>query len=268
MFFRIAVLAMLFGALAWFQFGQDGSAAALNQRSLDLLDKRPARSILIVGNSRTFANDLPKMLRQIADSAGSPTKFQVETSAEPNYGFKAHWSDARSRRLLAAGWDDVILQADGGAQMHPQYNAEFLEFGAKLAEIAKLNEGRPHLLVGWAYEPKLYDDPEYNTVGLSRSDHLALIKSAHAQHATRANLRLINLLDPWESVRQTHPSIQLTSDGNHPTVAGTYLYALAVYASLSNGSVAAVTFVPDGVKEDDAKALREAVDSSDQASPS
>lgn len=260
MSFRVAVLAMLFVALVWFQFGQDASAAALSQRSLDLLDRRAARSILIVGNSRTFTNDMPKMLRQIADSAGSPTKFQVETSAEPNYSFKAHWSDARSRRLLAGGWDEVILQPDSTAQMHPQYEAEFFEFGAKLARIAKVRQGRPHLLVGWPYEPRLYDDPEYNTIGLGRSDHLALIRSADAKLATDANLLLINLVDPWESVRKSHPSIQLTSDGNHPSMAGTYLYALAVYASLSNGPVAGVTFVPDGVKEDDARALREAVD--------
>lgn len=268
MSFRVAVLAILFGALAWFQFGQDGSAAALGQRSLDLFDTRPARSNLIVGNSRTFVNDMPKMLRQIADSAGSPTKFQVETITKSGFSFKEDWSDARARRLLAAGWDDVILQANSGAQMHPLYNSDFMEFGAKLAGIARVNEGRPRLLVGWAYEPKLYDDPAYNTVGLSRSDHLALIRSAHAQLATNANMSLINLVDAWESVRQSHPSIQLTSDGNHPTVAGTYLYALAVFAALSKSPVSAVTFVPEGMKEDDARALRDAVDRSGVASTS
>jgi hypothetical protein len=267
-YFRVLVLAVLLGSLAWFQFGQDGSAATLTRRSVDLLDKRPTRSILIVGNSRTFVNDMPSMLRQIADSAGSPTKFQIETSAKPGFSFKDHWSDPRTRRLLAAGWDDVILQAESGAQMYPQYNAGFLKFGARLAGIAKLNEGRVRLLVGWAYEPQLYADPDYNRIGLSRPDHLALIKSAHAQLATGANLRLINLTDPWELIRQTHPSIALTSDGNHPTKAGTYLYALAVYSALANQRVAAIAFVPDGVAEDEAKVLREAVDRSGLAATS
>jgi hypothetical protein len=266
MSFRVVVLAVLLGALAWFQYGQDASAAALGQRSLDLFDSRPARSILIVGNSRTFVNDMPSMLRSIADSADSPTKFQIETSAKSGFTFKDHWSDTRTRRLLAAGWDDVILQAESGAQMYPRSNSDFLSFGARLARIAKLNEGRARLLVGWAYEPELYADPDYNSIGLRRSDHLELIKSAHAQLATNANLSLISLADPWELIRQSHPSILLTSDGNHPTKAGTYLYALAVYAALSNQRVAAVTFVPEGVKDDEAKALREAVDRSGVAS--
>lgn len=268
MSFRMATVAMVLAGLAWFQFGQDGSAAALTQRSIDLMDSRPARSVLIIGNSRTFANNMPKMLREIADSAGSPANFEIETNAKPAFGFKQHWSDARSKRLLTAGWDDVILQADSAAQMHPQNNAEFLNFGAKLAGTARLNQGRPRLLVGWPYEPRLYDDLSYNTVGLNRSEHLALIKSAHAQLATNANLSLINLASVWESVRESRPSIKLTSDGNHPTASGTYLYALAVYAALSNGPVTAVTFVPTGVTDDDAKALREAVDRSSLASAS
>ena len=43
-------------------------------------------------------------------------------------------------------------------------------------------------------------------------------------------------------------------------MAGSYLYALAIYANLANDRVANVAYVPDGLNPDDAKALREAVD--------
>ena len=85
---RILLLALVLAAPLWFMVAQDGSAAALSQRTVDLLDSRPARSILIVGNSRTYYNDMPAMIREIADSAGSPAKFQIETSAKPGYYFK------------------------------------------------------------------------------------------------------------------------------------------------------------------------------------
>ncbi len=258
---RIGFLSLILATLLWFNFGQQSSVAAMMQRSADLLDDRPSRSILIVGNSRTFFNDMPAMLREVADSAGNPAKFQVESSAYPAATFRTHWEKKRTRQLLAAGWDDVILQPESGAQAWKQGNDEFHEYGAKLAEVAMLSDGRPRLVVGWPYDPNVYQEPAYAESGFGRSQHLEFLRENHAKLASAANLDRINVAGPWERVRLSKPSIKLTSDGNHPTVAGTYLYALAVYAQLTNGSVASVTFVPDGLSSDDARALREAVDS-------
>lgn len=258
---RTGLLALILAGLLWFNFGQQSTAAAMMQRSADLLDDRPARSILIVGNSRTFYNDMPAMLREIADSAGNPAKFQVESSAYPAATFKTHWEKKRTRQLLAAGWDDVILQPESGAQTWKQGNDEFHEYGPKLANEAKLSSGRPRLVVGWPYDASAYQEPAYVEAGFGRSEHLELLRENHAKLASSANLDRINVAGAWERARLSNPSIKLTSDGNHPTVAGTYLYALAVYAQLTNGPVAGVTFVPDGLSGDGAKALREAVDS-------
>lgn len=258
---RIGFLALTLAVMMWFNFGQQSSAAAMLQRSSDLLDDRPARSILIVGNSRTFYNDMPAMLREIADSAGSPAKFQIESSAYPGATFKTHWDKKRTRRLLAAGWDDVILQPESGAQTWKQGNDEFHEYGPRLAEEARLSEGRPLLVVGWPYDSRVYQEPAYAEAGFGRSEHLALLRENHAKLASAANLDRINVAGSWERVRIANPSIKLTSDGNHPTVAGTYLYALAVYAQLTNGPVGGVSYVPDGLSGGDAKALRDAVDS-------
>ena len=257
---RIGILASVLAAMLWFNFGQDSSAAAMTQRTVDMFDSRPARTILIVGNSRTFYNDMPSMLREIADSAGNHSKFQIESSAYPAATFKTHWNKKRTRQLLAAGWDDVILQPESGAQTWKQGNDEFHEYGPKLADEARLTEGRPLLVVGWPYDATAYQEPAYVEAGFGRSEHLELLRENHAKLASTANLDRINVAGPWERVRLSNPSIQLTSDGNHPTVAGTYLYALATYAQLTNGPVAAVTYVPDGLSSSDAKVLREAVD--------
>jgi hypothetical protein len=259
--FRVPALVLALAFILWFNVGQDSSAAAFAQRSYDLVDSRPARSILIIGNSRTYYNSMPAMLRKIADSAGSPTKFQIETNAKPGFAFENHWSDGRARRLLGAGWDDVILQGASGEQTSDESEKSFLAYGAKLAAIAKLNAGRPRLVVNWPYDPDLYNDDSYITDGTRRADHLERIKAAHARLSADANMTRINLAGLWESVRRSHPAIRLTMDGNHPTRAGSYLYALALYAHLSNGPVGSVIYAPDGVDPDDARALREAVDS-------
>ena len=248
--------------ILWFCAFQDSSAAALTQRAADLFDGRQARTILIVGNSRTFRNDMPVMLREIADSAGSLTKFQIESSAYPAATFKTHWSNKRTRRLLDDGWDDIVLQAESSAQSCQPCNEDFLNFGPKLAGVSRVRQGRPLLVVGWPYDDNGYRSPEDVEVGFGRAEHLALLKEMHARLASSANLGRINVAGPWEAVRLTHPAIKLTTDGNHPSVAGTYLYALATYAQLTNGPVANVTYVPDGLPANDAKAIRDAVDAS------
>jgi len=204
------LLALL--GLSWFQFGQTGSAAALAQRTLDLADSRPTRSILILGNSRTFFNDMPAMLREIADSAGSPTKFQIETNAKPGYTLENHWNDSRTRRLLRATWDEIVIQGESGAQASDEGAASFKDYGAQLAPLARLHSGRPTLIVAWPYDPSLYADfPTYD-----RSEHLLFLQDVHRDLARDADLERVNVASLWEMVRRSHPEIALTSDGNHP----------------------------------------------------
>lgn len=248
---RAWALAFVLAGLLWFGFVHGSSFA---QRTYDLADPRPVRSILIIGNSRTYFNNMPGMLRRIADSAGSPTKFQIETNAKPGYTLKMHWADERTKRLLVAGWDDVILQGASAEQTDESATQSFLAHGRNLAGIAKVNSGRPRLVVNWVYDPSQYEGTSGN-----RFRHLEKIKAAHAELAAETDMSRVNLAGLWEMVRQGH-SIRLTTDGNHPTVAGSYLYALALYAHLSMGPVAHVTYVPDGLDPKDAEALRNAVD--------
>lgn len=255
---RAWALAMILTTLLWFNFFQDSSAGAFAQRSFDLIDPRPARSILIIGNSRTYYNDMPSMLRQIADSAGSPTKFQIETNTKPSFTLGQHWADRRTKRLLSGRWDEVILQGASSELGNDDAEESFLSHGRKLAGIAKVNSGAPRLVVNWAYDPTLY---EGDWDGSGRDRHLERIKSRHAQLADETGMRRINLAGLWEAVRLSHPSIRLTTDGNHPTLAGSYLYALALYAHLSNRPARDVTYAPDELDPNDAEALRSAVDS-------
>lgn len=204
-------LALAVAVIVWFNQFQDSSAAATAQRAADLFDGRPVRSILIIGNSRTFYNGMPSMLREIADSANSPAKFQVESSAFPGARFEDHWANERSKRLLAAGWDDIVLQSESRAQSTEEMNASFHTYGAKLAGIARLNQGRPRLVVNWAYDPSEY---EGDTDGAYRDQHIERIKWNHTRLASENNLATIRLAGLWESVRRSHPSIRLTSDGN------------------------------------------------------
>jgi hypothetical protein len=262
---RATALLALLSFLLWFQFGQQRSASQLALRARDAFDPRPARMILIVGNSRTYAHDMPAMIRRIADSAASPSKYEIEVDALPGASFESLWNDANTQRLLARTWDDAYFQGESRGQSTGELTASFLSYGARLLNAAKLKQRRPGLIVNWAYDPSLYTD---DSDGSGRASHLRSIQDDHALLVERTNTRAINVGRIWEAVRSEHPTIVLTEDGNHPTVAGSYLAALAIYVALSGDDVTHVTYVPEGLSASDSAVLRDMIEAYSSLAPS
>ena len=73
-------------------------------------DDAPAGAILFVGNSLTYTNDLPGMVRRVAEAAGGGLK--VEMAAGPNLAVIDHTNGATDapRRISGSRWDVVVLQ--------------------------------------------------------------------------------------------------------------------------------------------------------------
>src|SRR5262245_20644120 len=66
--------------------------------------------ILFIGNSLTYANDLPGIVQALADSAG-PYPLVVETVALPDFALVDHWNQGAALRAIRTGdWDLVVLQ--------------------------------------------------------------------------------------------------------------------------------------------------------------
>lgn len=131
----------------WFVYGQDHSARFVVQRLEDVVDRRPATAILLIGNSRTFWHGMPGMLRSIADSASSPTKFEIDMDASGGASFENLWGEQRTQRLLHERWDEIILQGESRGQSSDTLKASFLEFGEKLLRESRPKAGPPELVV-------------------------------------------------------------------------------------------------------------------------
>jgi hypothetical protein len=248
-----SLLAAALIGIGWFEFGQDLSVREIGQEAVDIFDSRPVHSVLILGNSRTYGNDMPQMIRRIADSARNNEKYEVVTVALPGASFESLSQDPRVRRLLAEPFDDVVLQGESRGQSSPELSEAFQRYGAALAAMAR-SRHRPLLIVNWAYDPDLYPSGE------GRSSHLDQIVNAHDLLASGSNLGEIEVSKMWERARSENPSIKLTSDGNHPSAAGSYLVALAIYSKLSGRSVTSLDYAPQELARSDADALRQVVD--------
>ena len=74
-------------------------------------------SVLFVGNSYTFYNDVPDQVAALALEAGRP--ITTETVAEGGAHFALHWDGTGARaRIERGGIDVLVLQDQSGGPLH------------------------------------------------------------------------------------------------------------------------------------------------------
>ena len=73
------------------------------------------KSILFVGNSLTYTNDLPKILVAMAKEKG--ITIHTEMLAYPNYALEDHWNDGKMQILIQTKkFDFVVVQQGPSSQ--------------------------------------------------------------------------------------------------------------------------------------------------------
>lgn len=221
----------------------------------DRFDSRPERTVLFVGNSRTYYNDMPYMVRRIADSASAPHRYSIEMHALGGATLQDHLSDPEVLALLAKRWDTVVLQEQSGLQVDNAAAKNLVSVATQLISKAREAGSNVAMFITWRYFDEAYAAlfPDQG-----REMH-ETIQRKHHELAAAIGVDLVNVGLVWERVRALKPSFSLYADDNHPSVHGSYLAALMFYAHVSGGDVENVTYRPSGVSIADAEVLRGAV---------
>ena len=115
---------------------------------------------------------------------------------------------------------DVVLMMDcSQCPIHPQLRSFFYDFAKKNSDIARKNGARPAFFMSWAYA----DAPEMTELLATEYTSAGRANNASVVPAGLAFARVV----------KDRPDIVLTiADKRHPTLAGTYLGACTVLASL------------------------------------
>ena len=92
----------------------------------------PKPRVLFVGNSLTYVNNVPNLVKAFAREAG--VSIDVTMRAEPDWSLQDHALSGRTRSLLKQRWDVVVLQQ--GTSMLPENAAALTTWGADLAQRA------------------------------------------------------------------------------------------------------------------------------------
>ena len=177
--------------------------------------------ILFIGNSLTYVNDLPSVVKALADGAGLPST-QVAMVAYPDYGLEQHWSGGGSRAAIEKdGWTHVIMQQGPSALETSRVN--LLQWSVTFADIIKAHGAIPGMYMVWPSTERFFDFDR-----VSESYRLA---------AEAIDGPLYPAGDAWRAAWARDPSLALYgADGFHPSSLGTYTAALTIVAVVYNRS--------------------------------
>ncbi len=194
-------------------------------------------SVLFIGNSYTYVNDLPGTLGALATSLGKEITFDSKTNG--GFTFQNHVNDALTySKIHSKPWDVVVLQGQSQEPSFPdtQVDSQTLPYAVQLSDSIWANHACSNVMyyMTWGREN---GDPQWSEINTFEKMNTRLY-NAYMRIADSSDLAMVSPVGrAWSYVRENHPTINLYSgDGSHPSIEGTYLAACTFYASLFRGS--------------------------------
>ena len=186
--------------------------------------REPLR-VLFVGNSLTATNDLPAIVASLGRAA-KRVPIEYATVAPGGVNLEDHWTFTGARdALVSRPWDVVVLQQ--GPSSLPESQVDLRTWAVHWAELARERGIRTALLTVWPEAARSYAFP-------------AVVQSYRAA-ATAARATLLPAGSAWLAAWRRAPRLALYGpDDFHPSVLGSTLAALVVYARLTGTPPSAV----------------------------
>jgi hypothetical protein len=181
--------------------------------------------VLFIGNSFTARNDVPDLIARLAAARGHRLEHRLIQAGGAS--LRMHWNKGEAQRAIAESrWDRVVLQEQSTL---PIKNARRMHENVRLFDEAIRAAGaRTVLYLTWARRHA----PETQ----------ALITRAYREIGTELGAEVAPVGEAWERVLAMpgHPDLY-DADGSHPSIAGSYLAACVLFATLFGESRVGIT---------------------------
>jgi hypothetical protein len=169
--------------------------------------------VLFIGNSLTYANNLPAMIEALVTRSGGEMTSRM--IAFPDFGLEEHWNDGRAMRALREGaWTLVVLQQ--GPSSLPESRVVLRDYTKRFARDAKERGAEVALFSVWP--PR------------SRAAAFDAVTESYALAAKDVGGSLIPVGDAMRAALRRDQVLPLfDADGFHPSPLGSYLAALVFF---------------------------------------
>lgn len=190
-------------------------------------------SVLFIGNSYTYVNDLPGTLGTLAASLGK--EITIDSKTNGGYTFQSHVNDALTySKIHLKPWDVVVIQGQSQEPSFPdaQVDTQTLPYAVQLSDSIWANNTCSNVMyyMTWGRQN---GDPQWSGINTFEKMNTRLY-NAYMRMADSSDRAMVSPVGRvWSYVRTNHPSINLYNpDESHPSAEGTYLAACTFYASL------------------------------------
>lgn len=224
------------------------------------------KRVLFLGNSYTYANDLPQLLADMANSTGKTLIFDIH--APGGYYLAQHLTNPTSVAKIATGnWDNVVLQDQSMALAYPTTYMNFMPYTVKLDSVIKAHNLCAQTMFYSTWGRKSGDTylcspphcPVDTWITRTYYEMDSTITSHYKVFADSVKASMTPVGAAWRYIRQNHPSIELFQpDESHPSLAGSYAAACCFYATLFRSDPTFITF-NSGLSATDAATIKYAV---------
>jgi hypothetical protein len=214
-------------------------------------ESEPPVRVLFIGNSYTFANDLPGMVRRLARSVDR--NVEVGMRAPAGWWWRDHAASSETADAIADGdWDFVVLQEQSMAPADQEIARKVSYPAAEALSRSVIgNGGDVVFFITWGHRS---GSPQLGHVTYS-SMQIDIANSYQAfSDAILSEIAPVGMAW-WMALAERKDIEMYQPDGSHPSAAGTYLAAAVIAATILD--VDPATFDdPIDLAEGTAEALR------------
>ena len=200
------------------------------------LNKNQKKSVVFIGNSKTYVHSIPDMFTSIAGNGG----YKVSTSSITKGGMTLAWHASNNGSKLKQNYDIAVLQEQTDSM---QSNLSGYKNGA-VAVSNLLRSGNSNVSIYvrecWSYK------------SASSSTHQA-VQSNASSVASAIDGAVIKDGKAWDRFGNDN---RLYQDDTHQSKEGAYLSAICIYKALTNDDPTKITYY-GGIDSSTAKKFQE-----------
>ncbi|MEM9190241.1 MAG: hypothetical protein AAGF12_13740 [Myxococcota bacterium] len=205
-------------------------------------------SVLFVGNSYTFYNDMPQQVAAL----GPP--LVVHTSVEGGANVELHFKELGTpEKIRTLRPKNLVLQDNSTGPLHSR--ARFDEFLSRLAAVGAEVGAELFVYQTWA-RAETHEVYRSGWSGGSPKAMTERLRNAYHEVAAQIQATVVPVGDAWETCLDEETLVLHDEDLHHASPLGSHLAALTFHGALSGADPRAATYVPPGVADAEATVLR------------
>jgi len=194
----------------------DGVHFRMTASALPTPAAAPISRVLLIGNSLTYANDLPEILEAVARQGGKSLHAQSVTGG--GYNLEDHYRGRTALAEIARGHYELVILQQGPSSL-AESQLDLREWTGRFDAPIRASGARPALYMVW---------PE-----LERFGYFDAVRLSYRNAALDVDGMFIPAGEAWRAAWAVDPRLPFySSDDFHPSPLGSYAAALSMYAEL------------------------------------